>query len=107
LLLAATLMAYNLIPSRRLGRERDFVLLFFLSLNLVLVAPLLAARAFSADFQQSVDVYSWVALALETGAELSLVGVTTSVDVVSGSPASGLTFTPPHFAVPLPIVFPT
>src|SRR2546425_1980301 len=107
LLLAATLMAYNLIPSRRLGRERDFVLLFFLSLNLVLVAPLLAARAFSADFQQSVDVYSWVALAPETSAVLSLVGVTNSVHAVSGSTAPGLTFTPQHFALPVTIVITT
>src|SRR5881296_3749735 len=50
-------------------------LLFFLCLNAILVVPLLAARTYFADAEHSVDVYSWVALAPETSAVLSLLGV--------------------------------
>ncbi len=61
LLTAATLVGYGLVPAR-FARERDFVLVFFLALNAILVVPLLAARAFYQDFERSVDMYSWVAL---------------------------------------------
>src|SRR6266540_1841100 len=95
LLAAATFLGYGFVPAR-FARERDFVLWFFLCLNATLVLPLLAARIYFADFERSVDVYSWVALAPQTSAVLSLLGVSNSVQTVAGSTAPGLTFTPPH-----------
>ena len=106
LLAAATLLGYNFVPAR-FARERDFVLLFFLSLNAILVVPLLAARAYYANFESSVDVYSWVALAPETSAVLSVLGVANSVHAVSGSTAPGLTFTPQRFPVRVTVVITT
>src|SRR6266581_998241 len=43
LLAAATLVAYPVVP-RRFARERDFVLLFFICLNAMLVVPLLRSE---------------------------------------------------------------
>lgn len=106
LLGAATLIAYGFVPAR-FARERDFVLMFFLALNAILVLPLLAARAFYADFERSVDVYSWVALAPQTSAILSLIGVSNTLHPVAGSTAPGLTFTPQNFAGQVTVVITT
>ena len=100
---AASLLGYNVVPSR-FARERDFVLLFFLCLNAILVLPLLTARLLYVDFQQSVDVYSWVALAPETGAVLTLLGISNSLQTVAGSTAPGLTFTPEHLGIRVTVV---
>ena len=106
LLSAATLLGYGLVPSAW-ARERDFVLLFFLFLDLVLVVPLLAARVVTHSIDASVDVYSWTALAPETGAILSLFGVPNSVHAVAGYTAPGLTFTPMHSTVAATLVITT
>ena len=101
-----TLIGYNLVP-REFAKERDFVLLFFLAVNVILVFPLLVARAYYSDFDRSVDVYSWVALAPETSSVLNLLGVTNSVHTVAGSTAPGLTFTPKSMANPATVVITT
>lgn len=106
LLSAATLLAYGFVPSRMV-RERDFVLLFFLFLDLILVVPLLAARVVTHSVDASVDVYSWTALAPETGAVLSLLGVPNSVHAVAGYTAPGLTFTPVNSSVAATLVIST
>jgi len=106
ILAAVTLIGYGLVPER-FARERDFVLLFFLWLNVILVAPLLIARAYYANFEASVDVYSWAAIAPETGAVLSLLGVANSVHAVAGSTAPGLTFVPQHLALQVTVVITT
>ena len=106
LLAAFVLIAYGFVPTR-FARERDFVLVFFIALNAILVAPLLIARAYYVDFERSVDLYSWVALAPETGAVLSVLGVPNSVHAVSGVTAPGLTFTPRNLAVQATIVITT
>jgi len=106
LLSAATLLAYGFIPSRY-ARERDFVLLFFLFLDLILVVPLLAARGVTHSVDASVDVYSWTALAPETGAILSLFGVPNTVHAVAGYTAPGLTFTPVNSSVAATLVITT
>ena len=106
LLSAATLLGYGLVPSRY-ERERDFVLLFLLFLNLLLVVPLLAARVVTHSIDASVDVYSWTALAPETGAILSLLGIPNSVHAVAGFTAPGLTFTPIHSSVAATLVITT
>src|SRR3989441_5379326 len=106
LLGAFTLLGYKFVPAR-FARERDFGLLFFLCLNAILVLPLLATRAYFADAERSVDVYSWVALAPETSAVLSLLGVENSVHAVAGSTAPGLTFTPQQLQVQVTVVITT
>ena len=106
LLSAATLLAYGLVPAAY-ARERDFVLLFFLFLDLILVVPLLAARVVTHSIDASVDVYSWTALAPETGAFLSLLGVPNSVHAVAGFTAPGLTFTPVNSGVAATLVITT
>ncbi len=106
LLLGGVLIAYPLFPER-FARERDFALAFFLALNLILVLPLLAVRAYYQDFERSVDVYSWVALAPETSGVLSLVGVKNAVHSVPGASAPGLTFQPRGLAFEVTIVITT
>ncbi len=106
LLAAATLLVYPFVPAR-LARERDFVMLFFICLNAILVVPLLAARIYAADFERSVDGYSWVALAPQTSAVLSFLGIANSVHAVTGSTAPGLTFVPQHFPVQVTVVITT
>lgn len=106
LLAAATFLGYNFVPARY-ARERDFVLVFFLALNLILVLPLLLARAYYADFERSVDLYSWIALAPETSAVLSAIGVSNTLHAVSGSTAPGITFTPQNLGVPVTVVITT
>ncbi len=106
ILAAASLVGYRLVPVRY-ARERDFVLLFFGCLNAILVIPLLIARAYYADFERSVDLYSWIALAPETSAVLQLIGVTNTVHVVGGSTAPGLTFTPQHSSVAVTVLITT
>jgi exosortase/archaeosortase family protein len=106
LLAAAAFIAYPAVPAP-FSRERDFVLVFFICLNAVLVVPLLVARAYAADFERSVDVYSWVALAPQMSAVLSLLGVANSVHPVAGSTAPGLTFVPQHFPVQVTVVITT
>ncbi len=105
-LLAATLLVYNVVP-RRYARERDFAMVFFLALNAILVVPIVALRAFYQDFNRSVDVYSWIALAPETSAVLSLLGVSNSVHTVPGATAPGLTFVPVHLNLPVTVVITT
>jgi len=106
LLAGVTLIACNFVPKRYV-RERDFVLMFFLSLNIVLVVPLLIARAYYADFERSVDVYSWVALAPQTSVILNLLGVANTVHPVAGFTAPGLTFRPRNLAIEVTIVITT
>ncbi len=106
ILLGATLLAHPLVPAKY-ARERDFVLAFFVLLNLILVAPLLLSRVYYQDFQRSVDVYSWVALAPETGGVLSMIGVSNTVHPVSGATAPGLTFVPLHVGVEVTVVITT
>ncbi|HKZ99916.1 MAG TPA: archaeosortase/exosortase family protein [Thermoplasmata archaeon] len=106
LLAASTLLAYGFVPARY-ARERDFVLVFFLALNAVLVVPLMLSRAVYQDFERSVDVYSWVALAPQTGFVLSLLGVANTVHPVAGSTAPGLTFVPPNLGSPVTVVITT
>lgn len=103
---AGVLVIYRLVP-RRFERERDFVLLFFLFLDSLLVMPLLVARVASQNVDASVDVYSWIALAPQVGAVLSLFGVTNTVHAVAGSTAPGLTFTPLHVYTPVTLVITT
>jgi archaeosortase C (PEF-CTERM variant) len=106
LLAAASFIGYGFVPEQ-FARERDFVLLFFVWLNSVLVIPLLVARLYYADFERSVDVYSWVALAPQTSAVLSLLGVANQVHVVAGSTAPGLTFKPQNLEVQVTVVITT
>src|SRR6266566_5407160 len=74
LLGARVLVGYRLVPER-FERERDFVFMFCVLLNAILVAPLLLARVYYADLEKSVNVYSWVALAPQTSTVLSWLGV--------------------------------
>ena len=60
------------------------------------MVPLLLARVYYDDLSKSVNVYSWVALAPETSAVLSAVGVINTIHSVPGDSAPGLTFTPMH-----------
>jgi len=106
LLTASALIAYEFVP-KRFARERDFALIFFLALTVILVLPLLIARLYYEDFEKSVDLYSWVALAPETGTILSVLGVANSVHPVAGYTAPGLTFTPKQIGVPVTIVITT
>jgi exosortase/archaeosortase family protein len=106
LLAAASLIGYNFVPTR-FARERDFVILFSGCLNAILVVPLLVARAYYADFERSVDLYSWVALAPQTSAVLSVLGVANSVHAVVGSTAPGLTFVPQQIQVQVTVVITT
>jgi len=101
-----TLIGYRFAPIR-FERERDFVLVFSIALNAILVVPLLGARAYYADFNRSVDVYSWAALAPQTSAVLSLLGVSNSVHAVAGATAPGLSFTPRQIPVQVTVVITT
>src|SRR3989449_58337 len=106
LLGAGSVLGYRFVPDR-FARERDFVLLFFIWLNAILVVPLLIARVYYADLEKSVDVYSWIALAPQTSALLTLLGVSNQLHAVAGSTAPGLTFTPEHLGVQVTIVITT
>jgi exosortase/archaeosortase family protein len=106
LLSAGALLAYGLVPANY-AKERDFALLFFLFLNLILVAPLLGTRLATRNVDASVDVYSWIALAPEVSVILSLLGVSNSVHAVSGYTAPGISFTPTHFGAPVTVVIST
>jgi exosortase/archaeosortase family protein len=106
LLTAVALLAYGFIP-RRYSRERDFTLLFFLGIDMLLIAPLLVVRLVAGSVDASVDVYSWAAIAPELSAILSLVGVVNSVHAVSGFTAPGLTFTPVKMTTPVTLVIST
>ncbi len=106
LLSAAALLGYGFVPSRY-ARERDFVLLFFLFLDLILVVPLLVARVVTHSADASVDAYSWTALAPEVGAILSGLGVANSVHAVSGYTAPGLTFSPVQIGASVTLVITT
>lgn len=91
LLVAAALFAYPFVPAR-FARERDFVLVFMAALFLVLVLPLLLARLAAMDFEQSVDSYSWAALAPQTAWVLNLLGVPAAVHPFPGATAPAVTF---------------
>ena len=106
ILAAGVFMVYGFVPPR-FSRERDFVLSFVIALNAILVVPLLLARAWEANFERSVDFYSWVALAPETSAVLRLIGVENTVHPVAGATAPGLTFTPQHLGVRVTVVITT
>ncbi len=106
LLLAAAFLGYGLVPERY-ARERDFVFLFFLLLNAILVAPLLLSRLATRSLDASVDMYSWVALAPETSAVLSLLGVPNTLHAVPGMTAPGLTFTPRNLSASVTVVITT
>ncbi len=98
LLFAGALFAYPFLPAR-FGRERDFVLMFMTALILILVVPLLIARLYYQDFEKSVDIYSWTALAPQTAWMLNLVGVPASVHPFPPFTAPALTFTTKSGAV--------
>jgi|SRR5205809_2902968 len=106
LLGASSLIVYGFVPSR-FSRERDFVLVFFIILNAILVVPLLVARAYYADFERSVDLYSWVALAPQTSAVLTVLGIGNAIHPVAGATAPGLAFTPQHMSNPVTVVITT
>jgi len=106
ILAASVFIVYGFVPPR-FSRERDFVLTFVVALNAILVVPLLLARAWEADFERSVDLYSWVALAPQTSAVLQLLGVQNSVHPVAGVTAPGLTFVPQHLGVQVTVVITT
>jgi exosortase/archaeosortase family protein len=106
LLTAGVLLGYGFVPSA-FARERDFALLFFVILDVILVAPLLLLRVFGGAADASVDAYSWTALAPEVGAILSLLGVANSIHAVAGYTAPGLTFTPAQMSTPVTLVITT
>ncbi len=106
ILAAGVFLVYGFVPPR-FSRERDFVLTFVVALNAILVVPLLIARAWEANFERSVDFYSWVALAPQTSAVLRLVGVDNTIHPVAGATAPGLTFTPQHLGVQVTVVITT
>jgi exosortase/archaeosortase family protein len=106
LLTATVLLGYYFVPLV-FCRERDFALIFFLVLDVVLVAPLLVVRLITRNVDASVDLYSWTALAPELSSVLSLLGVANSVHSVVGFTAPGLTFTPVKMSVPVTVVIST
>src|SRR5256712_986234 len=106
ILAASVFIVYGFVPPA-FSRERDFVLTFVVALNAILVIPLLLARAWEANFERSVDFYSWVALAPQTSAVLRLVGVDNTIHPVAGATAPGLTFTPQHLGVQVTVVITT
>lgn len=106
LLAAASLLSYGFVPAR-FARERDFGLVFCFALNAILVVPLLFARAFYQDFERSVDVYSWTALAPPVSGILSAIGVQNTVHAVAGSTAPGLTFVPQILGIQVTVVITT
>ncbi len=91
LLFAAGLFAYPFIPAR-LGRERDFVLMFLTFLVLILVVPLLLVRLAAGNWEQSVDAYSWAALAPQTAWVLNRIGIPAWVLSLPGATAPALSF---------------
>src|SRR5947208_11930874 len=97
------LILYGFVPIRY-AKERDFLLVFFIVLNSILVLPLLLARVMYADVERSVDLYSWVALDPQTGAILNLLGVANTVHAVAGSTAPGLTFSPRNLSIQVTVV---
>ncbi len=106
LLGAGYLLCYGFLPTR-FARERDFVLMFFIAINAILVVPLLVARLFYQDFERSVDLYSWTALAPPLSWTLSAIGVQNSVHSVAGSTAPGLTFVPQNLGIQVTVVITT
>src|SRR2546427_4243771 len=106
LLAAGFLLGHRFAPIR-FARERDFALLFFLFLNAILVVPLLVARIYFADWERSVDLYSWTALAPETSAILQLLGVRNTLHTVAGSTAPGLSFTLERVPIEVTVVITT
>jgi archaeosortase C (PEF-CTERM variant) len=80
ILFGAVMIAYKYIPSR-FERERDFVFLFFVGLVLILVIPLMVARALAGNFDEGVGMYSAYFLVPELTGFLNLIGITASVDV--------------------------
>ena len=106
LLTATILLGYYFVPPAY-RRERDFALIFFLVLDMVLVAPLLVVRFITKNVDASVDLYSWTALAPELSSILSLIGVANSVHAVAGFTAPGLTFTPVQTSTPVTLVIST
>jgi exosortase/archaeosortase family protein len=106
LLTATVLLGYQFVPPAH-RRERDFALIFFLVLDVVLVAPLLLVRFITRNVDASVDLYSWTALAPELSSILSLLGVANSVHAVAGFTAPGLTFTPVKMSIPVTVVIST
>lgn len=106
LLAAVTLVGYGFVPEK-FAKERDFVFVFCIIVNALLVAPLLMVRVFYSDFGKSVDAYSWVALAPETSFILSLLGVSNTVHAVSGSTAPGITFIPQNLGLEATVVITT
>src|SRR5947199_7689476 len=106
-ILASCVFIVNGFVPPSFSRERDFVLTFVIALNAILVVPLLLARAWEANFERSVDFYSWVALAPQTSAVLHLIGVENTIHPVAGATAPGLTFTPQHLGVQVTVVITT
>ena len=90
ILFGVSLVAYPFVPER-FGRERDFTLLFFLVLVLILVVPLMAVRLYRGNFDEGVNAYSWTMLAPELQAILRLLGINTDLrGDPAGSSAPGL-----------------
>lgn len=76
LLLGGVLLFYPLIPGR-LGRERDFALVFAAGLTLFLAVPLIIIRAFSLDPSGSVTFYSSFFLVPPLEFVTNLIGIST------------------------------
>jgi len=91
LLFAVAMFAYPLVPAGY-ERERDFVLLFIGVLIAILVLPLLLARLYYQDFERSVDIYSWTALAPQTAWTLNLLGVPAEVRAFPWTTAPAVAF---------------
>ena len=92
ILFAISLVAYPFVP-QRFDRERDFVLLFFFVLVLMLVVPLLIVRVYEGNIDTGVNAYSSALLAPELRAILSLFGISTTQFTDPDFGAPGLSFT--------------
>jgi archaeosortase C (PEF-CTERM variant) len=82
ILLGTTLAAYNFVP-KSFAKERDFILLFFIGLTVILVIPLMVMRALAFDFTASVDAYSAVMLAPPLSGMMRLIGIENVVDGIN------------------------
>ncbi|MFQ5884462.1 MAG: archaeosortase/exosortase family protein [Thermoplasmata archaeon] len=80
ILFAVALIAYNFVPGR-FDREKDFVFLFFAALVVILVIPLMLARALVGNFDEGVGLYSQYLLVPEVTGILNLVGVDAAVAI--------------------------
>ncbi len=86
-----SLIAYPFVP-QRYDRERDFIILFFLILALILVLPILIIRLVQGDFEEGVNAYSSSLLAPQLKVILNLLGIRADIVPAPGTTAPGLEF---------------